>query len=237
MATILDNTLKYNSSQTEKDFISDIVSYIISIDSRITCDTTVDIQFSDPTNTPTFNFDIFGKYKFRLARRSVLSTSDSFYNLSIVINGVELNKMQSQIINSNRAERFITVIGENYFFLFYGNGAPNSITMNWSTGLVVTDNDSFAGGVSTTNILSAIFYDTQTNTTAYLPKLINFKAPVGELIFSELQPIATGIGTGILIDYIKDIYSCSNVVQFSSLGLDTGKNYFAVDTNIMVEID
>lgn len=236
MAVITDNTLKYNSSQTEKDFLAEIVSYITSLDSRITCDTTADIQFSDPTNTPTFNFDIFGKYKFRLTRRYVLSTSDQYYYLSIVINGVEVNKMQSQIINNNRAERFINVIGENYFFLFYGNGAPNSITMNWSTGLVSTNTDSFAGGVSSTNILSAIFYDTQTNLTSYLPTLINFEAPIGELIYSELQPIATGTGTGILIDYIKDLYSCSTVPQFSSLGLDTGKNYYAVDSNIMVEI-
>ena len=66
-----------------------------------------------------------------------------------------------------------------------------------------------------------------------VPKMINFKAEVGKIAYSDLAPVSDGIYHSF---YAKGLYSCSTVNLSDTISLANGKNLFAVGTNTAIEI-
>lgn len=235
MAIIRDNALKRASGQTEESFLDDVVNYIVSLSPQITCDTTAAIQFADSSNTPTFNFSFNGKCDFRLKRANPLTMTNVNYVFSTIVRGAENNQHSFNFANSQYYQRFVSIISDDFILLYYGWGGSTSVNLTWSMGLVKTEDAYYAGYSYSNNLInSGTFCDVDTGIAANFPALINYTAPAGTLIYSELHPIKGG--GDILLGYIRGLYSCSTVTNFTSIGLDIGKNFFAIGTHSMVEI-
>lgn len=242
-ATIQDNAFKTlaNTRQAEEDNMTAIVAYILSLDSNITCDTTVNAEYSNPdtTHVPTFNFTIKTNFIFRLTRANPLSTNfEKKYYFSTIINGVEQNKILYPVNDSQYYARFVSAIDTDFFFLWFGYGSSLNANLHWAMAYVCDNNRSpHGGGTSSSGVVditTAQFYDLTDNSTGQFVTLINFNAPAGYLAFSEMCPFI-GSGNTYLFG-VKDLASCSGVTTFSTIALNNGRVYWAIAPHTVVEI-
>lgn len=242
-ATISDNAFKTlaNTRQAEEDNMTAIVAYILSLDSNITCDTTVSAEYSNPdtTHVPTFNFTIKPNFILRLTRLNPLSTNfEKKYYISAIINGIEQNKTNYPFNDNQYYARFVTAIDTDFFFFWFGWGGSQDAGLIWSMAYVCDENRAPHGGTRSSSapvdITLAQFYDLTDNSTGQFVTLINFNAPAGYLAFSDMCPFI-GSGNTYLFG-VKDLASCSGVTSFSTIALNNGRVYWAVAPHTVVEI-
>ena len=242
-ATISDNAFKTlaNTRQAEEDNMSAIVAYILSLDSNITCDTTVNAEYNNPdtSHVPTFNFTIKTNFVLRLTRANPLTTNfEKRYYFSAIINGVEQNKINYPVNDNQYYVRFVTAIDTDFFFFWFGWGSNQDAGLVWTMAYVCDDNRAPHGGTRSSSapvdITAAQFYDLTDNSTGQFVTLINFNAPAGYLAFSSMCPFI-GSGNTYLFG-VKDLASCSGVTTFSTIALNNGRVYWAVAPHTVVEI-
>lgn len=242
-ATIQDNSFKTlaNTRQAEEANITEIVAYILSLDSSITCDTTVSAEYSNPdtTHIPTFNFTIKNNFVLRLKRYNPLSTNfEKKYYISAIINGIEQNKQNFPFNDNQYYVRLVTAIDTDFFFFWFGWGGSQSPTLIWSTGYVCDEqlnpHAGTTGSSGSVDITTAIYYDLTDGSTGQFASLINFGAPVGYIGISDKCPFV-GSGNTYLFS-ITDLFSCSAVTLFSTVALNNGHFYFAIGTHTLIEI-
>lgn len=242
-ATVRDNTFKtvLNDRQNEEQNMTDIYNYILSLDSNITCDTTVTAEYSNPdtTHVPTFNFTFRNNFVLRMTRQNPLSTNfEKKYYFSAIIRGNEVNKMLYPVNDNQYYARFITAIDTDFFFLWYGSASSQNATPHWSMGYVKDEyGNAHAGSTSasgTVDITTAIYYDLTDGSTGQFASLINFGAPAGYIGISDKCPFV-GSGNTYLFS-ITDLFSCSAVTLFSTVALNNGHFYFAIGTHTLIEI-
>ncbi len=242
-ATIQDNSIKTlaNTRQAEEDNMTAIVAYILSLDSNITCDTTVNAEYNNPdtSHVPTFNFTIKTNFVLRLTRQNPLSTNfDKKYYFSAIINGVEQNKQLYNVNDNQYYIRFVTAIDTDFFFFWFGWGGSQDAGLIWSMAYVCDENRNPHGGTRSStapvDITLAQFYDLTDNSTGQFVTLINFGASAGYIGISDKCPFV-GSGNAYLFS-IADLFSCSAVTIFSTVALNNGHFYFAIGPHTLIEI-
>ena len=101
-----------------------------------------------------------------------------------------------------------------------------------SAALLKTSNDCFGVSVTGRNPLGAALVGNDSS-AVYSP-FFQYAADAGHIDFIEKSVFASG-GTKVL--ETQSIKSCSTVPQFSSIALPNGKNYLAIGTNALVEVE
>ena len=243
-----------SSTETEKEWVQRIINLIVSMDSRITCDTDADEQYADSTSSgrATFDIDIGGHYILRLKRRNTNNNTTSGYIFSIVVDDVEYYISSSTLrfwyssttANSTVANGYFkvsTFIADDFIFMWFGVHHDTSIAAvfpsAYSTSFITDEDDeTYANGYdNSNNITSKSYYKCSDGGSGYtLSKCLNYIDQVGTISY--------------LANMYVPIYSNGNPSKFAqgliasstrTLGdylIFDGKNYFAVGTNILAEI-
>lgn len=232
-----DNSITSQGSGYEQAFIQAIYDYILALDNRITCDTTVEAQYGLTTGKPTFNFSFNGHYILTFIRENDITSSNPSYRITYILNGAQIKTTVA--FNTNITLLNIkSFIGNNICLLFLRVTSTNEwqpMDIPFSVGCVTDGNNNYFGGANdSTDLLSAQFYKLSDYTSGYyFAKMINFAAPAGNIGYSSIAPFSNG---GSLAFYVSEILSCSTVNQFITINLPNGKNYLSIGSNAMVEI-
>jgi hypothetical protein len=239
-----------SSNGTEKEFMSDFIDYLTSLDSKITCSSNVNTEFSDSdlTHVPTFNFSINNKLAFTLTRAAALNTDTSSYNLACGSINVDISWQTSAAYTVSQDRGFYVsyLINDNFVLL-----SINSSHKNWQARVEqINNNIIYAGSSGASAYWSAITnLDYNTRTSIYSISGRTF-SPIGEDIdgtFTSRFSYACPPGA---IDYIKSsvylnsgqkqfeitsIYDCTTVSVGDTISLKDGP-YLAVGTNQLVKV-
>jgi hypothetical protein len=163
--------------------------------------------------------------------------------VSITIGGVTTSRKGLYI--SGREIKVRSVIDENFVYIVLIDLDPPYDELRHVLISMITDgnNNYFAGQNYWENhsmsgyadkLTGIDFYKTDGTHGYVFSKMINFAAPAGNIAYSSIAPLSNG---GSLALYAAGILSCSTVAPFSSIALPNGKNYIAIDSNAMIEID
>lgn len=72
--------------------------------------------------------------------------------------------------------------------------------------------------------------------TGYIPKLINFVLPAGEIAYSQYAPFASAPTDGSVYSYIAELVSTSTLTLDGVISMGN-HNYYSIGTNTMIAID
>lgn len=241
-----------SNTLTEIEYLQNIIDAIVSLDPRITCDTTSAEQFADLTSasTATFTFDVDGKYQFVITRGKDNGTTNATYAFKIVVNGTDYvtttgirffsgNLAPTASVGTNSHFK-VSAYATNHEVLLwfgadsYGSAIPK-IPSNFSTILICdSDNIYYCGAVgSSNNIVGASLYKCDDETTGFqIAKLLDYAENTGDIsiVKNVFNPIIKPSG----ISLTKDLYGCSTIAIGSAIVAD-GDTYFAVGTNLLIK--
>lgn len=235
----------YTKTGTEIEFLQGFIDLICGLDSDITCEdingneTTAAAQFADLSSNSRadifFNFGNALKIEFRRAASNASST----YGYQIINNGTQLLTLRYASSGTNvttSAERsfFISYIkSSNVIALWLANYNVSAIAnATYTLMRIKTANDNYLMNAYSNNPIGGTF--TNDNSSVVLSTVLPYACVAGSVDIIEKTIFTSG---GVKALEITDIKSCSTVSQFSSIALPNGKNYFAIGTNNLVEIE
>ena len=252
MAIHNDTSISCYGSMTEIDALQTIIDYLTSFDG-ITCDTTAQAQFSEPTGVAEFNFRILHNNAiFRIKRGADNSTRAQAYIFSSVINGVEYTTQSRSIWYQSIAPtetfssrqgstktiwRFKILISSNVCFLYFQHATdnpPTSILPNEYSVAVISDGNSYyMTSKNGSDITVSTFTEVTTNNTVSLYKVLNYSARAGTISMVRENPLISGSG---FVANAKDIAAVTTLSAGTEVALDTGENYYCIASNFMIPI-
>lgn len=233
------------TGNNELEFWTNFISYMTSLDSRITCNTTAAEQCDiRVVYTPEYIFDFDGKFQIKFTRTAQWNSWSQYYAVTFIIN--ETSHTATGLLfctpgdgtyrpDSNVFMRYsvASIISDTLMFIWLGNYNTSSDVSAFSdAGAFLGD---YAGYSSNYNIMAGNFYDV---------------ANAGVVVSSIAPALAYSAGSGN-IDYIEkvvfvsngtrafedtNLFACSTVAFWTTISLPNGKNYLAIHTNAMVEI-
>ena len=233
-----------SSNGTEKEFMSDFIDYLTSLDSKITCSSNVNTEFSDSdlTHIPTFNFSINNKLAFTLTRAEALNTNTNTYNLSCDSINVDIAWQTSAAYTDSQDRGFYVsyLINDNFVLL-----SINSSHKNWQNRVdQINNNIIYAGSSGTSAYWSAItnldyntrtniysisertFYEINGNNDGVFTSRFSYACPPGEIDY---------VNSGVKKFDITSIYDCTTVTLGDTVSLKDGA-YLAVGTHQLVKV-
>lgn len=239
------------TGNNELQFWTNFISYITSLDSRITCNTTAAEQCDiRVVYTPEFTFDFDGKFQIKFKRNGQWNQWAQNYIVTYIINGVSYTPAN----NNNQYLLFCdpndgtyrpdsavfmrysvaAIISDESIFIWFGNyGQSTNVSTYQNAGAFIGD---YAGYSTGYNILSGAFYDVvNAGVVAYsIAPILQYSAGAGNIDYIEK---AVFISNGARGFEIAGLCSCSTVTFWTTISLPNGKNYLAIHTNAMIEID
>lgn len=234
----------YTNSGTELDFIQGIIDIICDMDDNITLEdingnpTTVAAQYADLTSASQADFYLRFNDNFRLELKRGGNNSISTYNYSfkspLVSRDVRFANAGKTPVTEWTRQYYVTYIkGANVRILYFGDYNVSALSgVNCSLIYLKDSGEVYVGHMNSNIALSANLYG-DTDTLTY-SALLPYAAEAGNIEYVGTTSFMSG-GTKALTT--SEIYSCSTINQFSSIGLPNGKNYFAIGTNALVEVD
>ena len=242
----INKSVSVNSD--EKTFIKTFVEQLTSSDSRITCDTNIDEQFADTTNTPviTFNIANSGGCKIQFIRKTALSTTEYIYFCDFYINSIKYSTVDgirfSEILFvgsdiTRRTLKFTVVSNEKVLYIAFGNydaSMPNSAKAsfmciadgNLTAATVNSDANAVSGNFTVTSqINNGLLYSFATR--------IGYSIANDKLEIIKNKSLLDGNGSKILT--FDGLYDCSTMPQFVNFNIDTS-NYFSIGTHTIMPI-
>ena len=243
---------KIYSNSNEIDFMNLVVDFILSIDSRITCDTTVAEQYDSSMweegteHVPTFNFIISNKIDFQLKRENTLAGND----LALIIgHGTDYRSgtyfssawHNGGVYQNLYRELNISALVNDTFILFSFGGMAQYGTAGFDC-VWFTSNDknytNFTWGRSALTIASIFdisgktFTELETSASGTFVSKFPYNAPSGEIDFSRGAAYVNGgyevFNSSVFID-------CTKVTVGDTVALANGA-YFAVGPHQLVKI-
>ena len=230
---------------TEKDFIKAFANELTSADSRITCETDIDVEFAneDSSHYITIIFDVNNCYKIKLTRGTIIGGNTYQYNIQTVINNVD--KLSATLFFSNVSKGVTDIATRTFNFMLISN--DNTVVMLFG------DYNQSLPNVYKYNLMS--YHEQDFNVIAYNLNSIASKAEyirtdenhqgetykiTNRLLYSrdedveiiESKPL---VQTNIAVHDMKNVYDCSNVTANNILLIDNNR-YFAVDSNTLIKI-
>jgi hypothetical protein len=235
---------------TEKEFMSDFIDYLTSLDSKITCSSNVNTEFSDSdlTHVPTFNFSINNKLAFTLTRAAALNTDTSSYNLACGSINVDISWQDSAAYTDSQDRGFYVsyLINDNFVLL-----SINSSHKNWQNRVdQINNNIIYAGSSGASAYWSAItnldyntrtniysisgrtFYEINGNNSGLFTSRFSYTCPPGEIDYVKSS---TYLNSGVKKFDITSIYDCTTVTLGDTVSLKDGA-YLAVGTHQLVKV-
>lgn len=234
---------------TELDFVKLFCSQFSSFDERVTrlnSDSDIEAQFSDTSNTPSFSFNVDGKFNIVFTRSAALSSSSSSYVVYLDIDGSlhEINTIyisSSDLAYTAKSERVLSVEGavsDNGIVLAI---YPNYMASNQSIACVSYLSSDEASAVWTSdykgfNTSNSYGYRLDSagrgNSVTSLARM-TYRAKIGTLEAAGNKYIYdSGRDESIKL---TNIFDCSTVVAFVPINVNMS-TYFSVDEHTLVKI-
>jgi hypothetical protein len=239
-----------STTLTEIEYLQNIIDAIVSIDPRITCNTTSSAQFADLTSasTATFTFDVDGKYQIVLTRGKNNGTPNANYKFNIVVNGTDYvastsirffsgNMVPTGSVGVNAHFKVSAYTTDHEVLLWFGadgyGSAIPKIPSSYSTILICdSENDYYCGAVDSSNdVVGSTLYKCDDETSGFqIAKLLDYAENTGDIsiVKNVFNPIIKPSG----ISLTKDLYGCSTIAIGSAIVAD-GDTYFAVGSNLL----
>ena len=237
--------ITYTNSGTEIDFMNGLISLICSLGDNITCEdvngnpTTAAIQYADLTSASqaTFVFNFGGAAKLTIQRRGTNDTSNLYYR-------VATDTAYTNDLASMFAPQYVMTVATRTFNISYYKSddliiiwfgwynCPDIFNSTFSFVYLNTNSDIFYASVANHNVITSNFYNGTINGNL-APTIFNYSAGAGKIDYTEKVPF---LSAGTKQFDVFCIYACSTVSQYSSIALPNGKNYFAIGTNLMVDV-
>lgn len=234
----------YTNSGTELDFIQGIIDIICDMDDNITLEdingdpTTVAAQYADLTSSSQADFYLRFNDNFRLELKRGANNATNTYNFSFksTQSTRDIRFAYAGRVPTYEVARqyYITYVdGENVKILYFGDYNASGLSgTNCSLIYLKDSSEVYVGHMNSNVALNANLYG-DTNTLTY-SALLPYATEAGSIDYVGSTSFMSGGAKALTI---SEIYSCSTINQFSSIGLPNGKNYFAIGTNAMVEVD
>lgn len=251
MATRYLNSVEVTG--TEKDFMTAVINYITGIDSKITCSSNVETEYSssDLTHIPTFNFSIDGELAFTITRRYALNTNAREFIVSCKNDSYTCGiggPARSYTTNGKRPVNFSYINNDNFVLLTMHGMFENYYVTNDYFSIVYAKNSSKS------------YYSTlSTHGSSSHAKSVIFN--ISSRTFTEISdgPVISGVFLSRFsykaqpgkIDYIKDsiyavggskafdltsIYDCTELQSIGDVvSLEDGA-YLAVGPHQLVKV-
>ena len=235
----------YTNNGNEIAFMQGFVDLILNLGVDIKVEDasgneiTVADAYSDLTSATmaTFylNFGAGNRIKFRRGNHNAtnidhfwVSDAAESFNLRVYFGG-------DMTIGATVARSFyVTYIkSENFFAFWFGDYNISSISsskINFSR--VINAGEKYFELASGINPLSNNYLGN--NISGKITSFLNYAAPAGYIDYVDSAPFISG---GTKQFEISEVKQCSTIPQFSSISLPNGKNYLAIHTNAMVEVD
>jgi len=233
---------------TEKQFMAGLINYITGLDSRITCSSDVDDEYSesDLTHIPSFNFSIDGKIAFTLTRPSALS--NDVYTYTVSCNSVSSspafktgNPAQRDSVLP-RALVVSSIISPYFILLSFGGFGYNGGYSNSNTNIAYIDNNSksyssvISGiGFSKDNIMNIsgrTFYEIDGETSGAFISRFAHAAPAGQIDYIKSAVYMNGSNKAF---DTSAIYDSSTVSLGSIISLKDG-TYFVAGPHQLIKV-
>ena len=247
MAEVKQYTLSVTG--TEIEFIQAFIDMFCSLGSNITCEdtngdpTTAALQYADLTSasTATFIFNMGNNIKLRFWRNadnsqtvaryrfSINGSSDSFYIDSMY-------SAQAILTVTTRAFFITTVKSDNFFAIWVAGYSQTSIPSNIPCIMrILNNNENYVMiNPKTGNTALRNTFTSNNSVSVNYKQLFRYTTSAGNIDYLDHTVFASG--STKVFDF-PEIYSCSNLTFGTSISLPNGRNFWAIDTNAMVEVD
>jgi len=238
---------KISSSENEIVFMTDVVNFILSLDPRITCDTTVADAYAE--GTPTFNFSIGGVVTLSMVRSADISGKALEFNFtcgSTTANTIYFsNNWRNGSVSQNmyREWNIACIVTDTLiFFMLGGCTAGDYYNRNMCISLITSDSKHYLniasfqtyGRSNIFNIADSgrVYTEVETSTTGSFLSRFAYKAPAGQTDY-----IANSIcmNNGSKVFTIDSVYDCTEVIPGNMVSLTDG-SYVAIGTHQLVKI-
>lgn len=253
---VKDTTISFNN-RTEPNIMQLVVDAMTSIDPRITCDTTVTDQYSDTSNTATFNFSVDGAYDIQFKRYAINSTSSHGFSIALYINGAEYGKLSQywwrndtpyDSLHGDFRFRVKSIVGSGFIGIWMGVGAwasyaftiplPHTYMTIYTTdgngnkfGSYYLNTEDFSYCL---DIMQGSFCKSDGSvgyTAAYTS--MNFIDAPGTISYIQHLPL---LQSGTVLFDIPELVACSNISIGTSIALDNGNIYLAIGNHTLVPL-
>lgn len=238
----------YTNTGTEIEFMQGLVDLICGLDSSITVvdvngnPTTVAEQYEErsSTNTPQFIFEFGTGFNLGIKRNN--STNNSVDKIQVGVgSGTNISYNGSfwggnfTIDTDATRKQFVTYIKSDTMVGIWMGPYTASFTSEVRASILklITPTANYVGGLYNSNaVMTSNFIGTDSTHTLYT--LLSYRADAGNIDYINYSIFMSG---GVKSFTFPDIYSCSTVSIGTSIALPNGKNYFAIGTNSMVEVE
>lgn len=236
---------------TEIEFIQAFIDMFCSLGSNITCEdengdpTTAAIQFADLTSASTANFifNMGNNIKLNFWRNADNSQTGSRYRFAIDGSSDSfyidcLYSSQPVLTVATRAFFITTVKSDNFFAIWVCGYSATSIPSSNSVPCIMRILNNGENYVminpKTSNTAFRNTFTSNNNVSVSYKQLFKYTTGAGNIDYIDHTVFASG--STKVFDF-PEIYSCSNLTFGTSISLPDGRNFWAIDTNAMVEVD
>jgi hypothetical protein len=238
----------YTNTGTEIDFMEGLVDLICGLDSSITVvdvngnPTTVAEQYEErsSTNTPQFIFEFGTGFNLGIKRNN--STNNVVDKIQVGVgsgtnisyNGSFWGDTLAIDTDGNRSQ-FVAYLKSDTMVGIWIGPYTGSFTYNIRASILklITPTANYVGGIYNSNaVMTSNFIGNNSNNNFYT--LLSYNAEAGNIDYINHSIFMSG---GVKSFTFPDIYSCSTVSIGTSIALPNGKNYFAIGTNALVEVE
>lgn len=234
---------------TEIEFIQAFIDMFCSLGPNITCEdvngdpTTAALQYADLTSasTATFIFNMGNNVKLRFYRN--YDNSQTCVRYRFCIDGssdsmfIDCSSSSLSVLTvATRAFFLTTVKSANFFAIWAANYSHTSIQNSTPCIMRILNNGENYVMINpkTNNTAFRNTFTSNNSVSVGYRQLFNYAASAGNIDYID-HTIFTSSNTKVF-DF-PEIYSCSNLTFGTSIALPNNRNFWAIDTNAMIEID
>ena len=233
---------QYSKTSDEIEFMQGLIDIICGLAGDITCEdeagnpTTAAEQYADLSSESTAKFYInFGNSNNRvlIQRASNNSATQKYFSFDGQNIEYSRNYTAPSQIDTRTVGIFYYKSDNMALFGIASNGQQPPQITNRAIMLIDTENDErffvhFAG-----NNFLAQSLNSGTMTISFYT-ILPYSAGAGNIDYIEKSVFISG---GVRALFIPDIFSCSTIAQWSTIALPDGRNFIALGTNAMIEIE
>ena len=244
---------KVYTTGDELEFMSATLDFILGIDPRITCDTTVSAQYANrPSDyVPEFNFSIDGKATITLRRQATLAGAAIAFSFicgsSSVTNAYFSTWWNNGYVNQNMGREFnfaAIATDDVLFFTICGGSSDSYYNANLGVTTITSDSKHYLNVIANQAYTQSSMFnlanssrpyaELETSTPGYFISRFSYKAPTGKLDYAEG---AVCVNNGGKVFNLSSVYDCTEVTPGTNYeGLINGNNCFTIGQHQFIKL-
>lgn len=231
----------------EKTFIKTFIEQLTATDSRITCNTDIDAQFSNTSAQPTFTINFGTNSKIVFTRQNPLANiTSSYYDTKVYVNSsqtsIQLYFASSSLdyrTSTTRIWKFTVATGDNVVYIAlgaYDSAMPSTAKLSV---MGIYDNEfSAAAFAKSANPLGSEFYCTDSVNQNIIVKFtdrLNYAVDNGNVEIIKNKVLLDSAKTTKIRDF-SGLCDSSTVTVYSFLRIEND-SYYAITNHTLIKIN